>query len=513
MAERQRSRFPFDKPTPVALIDQWRDPAPESATEPVRSGSSRRVLGRAPETSLLAKARSFLSSEWYRALVNLIESRASRAPVGRPRQHRPADWSLMYGMVWSQHSHRAVFAELKDGWRDLQRHTRTLYPRGSPYRLSRRPISRRAWHRFRRDHVEPDPDLPEQLREQMSHIHRDLARSIGLLDPESGSWSHLDSTCVARADGTWIESRFRNPGPLVNPETGEILRDARDPEARRQPGSEESWGQNWVHLIVRSPHAGERVIIDAAPVPGGFLDGTVGTDLTLALRRHTEGVRALAYDMHLPAPDQERLYSAGVIPIVKADRQSRRRAGNLRQGKLTEKQVFTAPDGTRTKHTVYAVDGTPCLRLPIGGQEHAVPLVGGQVHWRDSRCYRNWSLPDTDMVPASLRGATTRIRHNSTNEEKLSGHLRTLNLRVYPESDPDFDRLYGLRQDIESMHADLKSRLIGQRARSTNLTRQRLDMIAWAIFNNLRAAIAYQERTGRPPPVLQTQRPPERAAA
>jgi hypothetical protein len=159
------------------------------------------------------------------------------------------------------------------------------------------------------------------------------------------------------------------------------------------------------------------------------------------------------------------------------------------------------------------VDGTPCLRLPIAGQEHAVPLVGGQVHWRDNRCYRYWSLPNTETIPPALRGATTRIRHNSTSKEKLSNKLRTLNLRLYPESDPDFARLYGYRQDTESMHADLKSRLIGQRARSANLTRQRLDMIAWAIFNNLRAAIAYQARTGRPPPVLQTQRPPQQAAA
>jgi len=513
MAKRQRSRFPFDQPTPVDLIRDWSDPSIEPPRYPTRSAARRVVHGRAPDISFRDQARAFLSSDWHRAAVDTIKQNTTSAPVGRPRRLRVADWSLMHGMTWKQQSHRAVFREMKDAWGDLRRFTRKLYPSGSPYRLSRRPADRTAWQRFRRDHIESNPGLLDKLEFQMSQIHLSLARGIGLLAPESGSWSNLASTCIARADGTWIESRFRHPGPLADPNTGEVLRDARDPEARRQPGSEESWGQNWVHLIVRSQHAGERVIIDAQTVPAGLLDGTVGTNLALALKDRAEGLRALVYDMHLPAADQERLYSAGIIPIVKADRTARKRAGNLRQGKLPKQQDFDAPDGTTSQHAVYVVDGTPCIRLPIGGQEHAVPLVGGQVHWRGNRCYRYWSLPDTDVIPPTLRRATTRIRHNSTREEKDRDDLRTLNLRLYPESDPDFDRLYGYRQDTEAMHADLKSRLIARRARSINLTRQRLDMIAWAIFTNIRAAVAYRARTGRPPPVLREQWSPQQAAA
>jgi len=96
--------------------------------------------------------------------------------------------------------------------------------------------------------------------------------------------------------------------------------------------------------------------------------------------------------------------------------------------------------------------------------------------------------------------ATCLIRHSPTNAEREIGELRTLHLKVFPESAPIFEENFGLRNDVESMHNDLKTRMIGRRARATTQQRQALDMAAWTVFNNPKAVINFTERTGRAPP-------------
>ncbi len=127
-------------------------------------------------------------------------------------------------------------------------------------------------------------------------------------------------------------------------------------------------------------------------------------------------------------------------------------------------------------------------------------IQGRQVKFHKSGAvYRTWRLPHDLRVPERLKGAAARIRHDDHEDAK---RLNNQHLRVFPQGDPIYEELYGLRQDNESMNSHLKSRMPGARARSWSLPRQRIDMLSWQAVNNMQAARAFSERTGRPNPAV-----------
>ena len=77
--------------------------------------------------------------------------------------------------------------------------------------------------------------------------------------------------------------------------------------------------------------------------------------------------------------------------------------------------------------------------------------------------YGTWQIPDFPGVPRNLRYAATKIRHNSTTDEIADKTSRTCALRVIPETDGSFNRLFGLREDSESMHHHPKMTMPNQR--------------------------------------------------
>ena len=120
-------------------------------------------------------------------------------------------------------------------------------------------------------------------------------------------------------------------------------------------------------------------------------------------------------------------------------------------------------------------------------------------HIHTTTVYATWQIPDHPLTPPNRVGATTRIRHNSTTEERKHGKRRTRTLRVIPEgTDPDFNRIFGLREDPESINSHYKSRLPNGRARTVTTSRQRLNVIAYRVNVMITALIAHHQRTGAP---------------
>ncbi|MBU6330654.1 MAG: hypothetical protein KGR18_11965 [Acidobacteria bacterium] len=114
-------------------------------------------------------------------------------------------------------------------------------------------------------------------------------------------------------------------------------------------------------------------------------------------------------------------------------------------------------------------------------------------------------------MPRRLRGATTRIRHNSTSEEIASKRRRTRALRPIPPGTEAFDLLFGIREDSESTNNHLKSLLVNRRARSTGLLRQSINLRAYQILTNIKALIAHMIATGESlPQFFGNWRPPSR---
>ena len=150
-----------------------------------------------------------------------------------------------------------------------------------------------------------------------------------------------------------------------------------------------------------------------------------------------------------------------------------------------------------------AVDGTPRIELLIGDEMQSVGLVRVRTTRLPNRTstyrfYGTWQIPEFPGVPRNLRHAKTKIRHNSATDEIADKTPRTRALRVIPETDDSFNRLFGLREDSESMHHHLKSHLINRRARTVGLQRQQLNMHAYQAITAIKALIAHSIRTGAP---------------
>ena len=159
---------------------------------------------------------------------------------------------------------------------------------------------------------------------------------------------------------------------------------------------------------------------------------------------------------------------------------------------------FTGADGTQHDHAAVTVNGAPSVVLPDSdGDEVIVPLRRQQIRWKNNRsrhvAYGHYAMPDTPPVPTHLRGASTVIRLNSLDNEAGSSTRRTRALRAIPEGDADFDRLYGIREDVESAFADLKNgatRLRGSRNHD-------FQIVVYQMLNIVKALAARRNRGER----------------
>ncbi len=145
--------------------------------------------------------------------------------------------------------------------------------------------------------------------------------------------------------------------------------------------------------------------------------------------------------------------------------------------------------------------GTPCLTVTDGtGKDYYAPLRLKQVTERKRKSRPQiatlWAVPDKPLTPAHLRGATTRIRHTRTKQERDAGKSRSRALRVYPESDRRFSESYGLREDSESCNADYKSRLWNGRCRTLRHNTVDFSNVAYQLHTLITAVAAHHRRTG-----------------
>jgi len=148
----------------------------------------------------------------------------------------------------------------------------------------------------------------------------------------------------------------------------------------------------------------------------------------------------------------------------------------------------------------------------ISGEKHVVGLKRKQTKVIKKRMYNVFQIPDDPLVPLSKRGAITLIRIFSSEADLAAGKPRPRYLRSIPPNDPDFLRLYGLREDTESMHNDYKSRLLNRRAGSVGLARREMDIRGYQMFQMVVALMAWKIRTGGDvSEFLGRWEPPERA--
>ena len=87
-------------------------------------------------------------------------------------------------------------------------------------------------------------------------------------------------------------------------------------------------------------------------------------------------------------------------------------------------------------------------------------------------------------VPEHLGGGQITVRLHQDEDDRRRKFNRTENVRPIPPSDPDFPRLYGRRNDSESLNRSLEDTLFLGRAHSLGWRRQKVEMLGWALMVN-----------------------------
>jgi hypothetical protein len=294
--------------------------------------------------------------------------------------------------------------------------------------------------------------------------------------------------------------------------TGDICIARGDPDAKPFHREGSAPGNYFVSVITRTEHPQERFILDSQYKPDGVSDGTVFTNMALGLLNRFDRMQGVVYDMALKSEDQDRIGATGRHVLCKV---TRTKSGRVRSEVIGNHKFVGS--GSHFNQDVHSVDGCPVIEVvDIDGEKHLVPLTRKQSKLNGTRMYNHFEVPPHPLVPLSKRGATAWIRVFSSQDDLDAGKPRPRFIRSIPLNDPDFDRLYGLREDTESMHNDYKSRQVNRRARTIGLERRELDLRGYQLHQMAVALAAWSMRTGgdvseflgnwKPPERLQRQK-------
>lgn len=393
-------------------------------------------------------------------------------------------------------------------WHRICRYVATVLPDGLD-RLTTTPIGYAHVRRFFEARVIRNLDMMTALHETFMRCSVDLALRMGLMDPDGkGSHRHPAKNRTFIGDGTVVPPLFTaSPGDIwVDEETGETGFVRFDPDAHlyRTGDGKKVIGSLWVNANVRSEHENERITLGFAPVLPERPEAAVFMDLLTELRPLLPGAQAYVYDMALDAATINRGYDLGLMPVVKVSLTSQ---GQPSSSKL-ERVTLKSPDGRTHERDLWTFNGAAGIVVTTPAGEAFVRFELTRVGVRpnrktgEQRVYGTFRAPDVAAVPMSLRGATVMIRLNQTDSDRARsiGKGRVYNrvkyLRPFPEGSDTFIELFGLREDAESDNNLLKQSLWNKRSHSVGMGRQWVDMLGYRLNRNIRAAMAFEKRTG-----------------
>jgi hypothetical protein len=279
----------------------------------------------------------------------------------------------------------------------------------------------------------------------------------------------------------------------VDRRTGEIVAARHDPDAAVQieGGGNEVYGIKFVVVSARSD-AG-RVILEIRHVPHAKGEGG---EAAVALRVFDEvaplapGIIGVIWDMALRGVHINTLMrKLGWLTVARVAAKERRHRRGQRGGFRVPKSAFVEAqdlklrDGTIRKVPLYAVDGALGIgELNDRGERIFRPLrrVRTQRYpgGRGWRWYNQYALPDE----FAKREINVRLHGDDSDAKRRFN--RAENLRAIAPSDPDFDRLYALRPDAESLNRSIEDSLYLKKAHSVGRHRQEADFLGFALMTN-----------------------------
>jgi hypothetical protein len=323
-----------------------------------------------------------------------------------------------------------------------------------------------------------------------------LARLLGLLDPDGpGSFTHPHASRMLYADGKVITPVFTGkPGETrIDRRTRQAVGVRHDPDAHLhiEGGRVEAYGTKFVVVATRSKR--DRVILDVRHVPyqGSGGEAGIAMESFADLVPLAPGVLGVVYDMALRGAHLDRMMREfgwlGITKVPAAEihiRRGQRGGRRIPKERLVETKDLKMPDGTTTTITLYARDGALGMGVLTDEGEMVFQAMARVRTQRKVgkkypfRWYNQYRLPE------AYGGGEITVRLSGNAEDERRRFNRPENLRAIPPADPDFDRLYVLRSDAESINRSIEDTLYLGRAHSVGHVRQELDLLGFAILVN-----------------------------
>ncbi len=434
--------------------------------------------------------------------------------VGRPLEIAPVVALVFEGLAARKGtSQREVVLKHSAGW--VWRHyceiVRSAYPDEPRLWLPEKPPTRSQLRYWLDTRLIDDYSLAI-FKRALEDVAVQISALLGIGKQHRDSVSHPTLDVGFTGDATYLRGMYNTSyDEAIDKETGEFRTQRFDPDAKKIQQDKGYPGYRMTHVSAHNGHDREELVyaIDITPGQHGS-DATAFLDMALAVYPLLPGMRTVTYDGAMHPVHIDRALSAGLIAINHVQLTAKGEVARFNIGEHT----FTTRSGGKHTAVVTFVDGTPCVTVATAEDRHEVQLARRQNKRRPNAdgtytFYGTWAYPDEPIVPAHLRGATTLIRFNSTDDEIATGRRRTRAGRVIPAGDPDFPVTYGGRNNTENRHHQLKIGLPNKRLNVCGINRVRRRLIAHFFTKNLEAALAWHERTGgdirhlfaQPPPV------------
>lgn len=429
---------------------------------------------------------------------------AGEEPVGRPRQF--PDWCLIvfgacirvFGSASSTERNLAdplVWGLVLDGARSaLDPAVAEQLPASAP--------SRDHWVTF------VGSRLGDGVLDEVLTLQRDLgverAHEVGLLiKPERQQVGAYKRQNVVGIDGKVFSSPVRTlDTERVDRRTGEV-RPVRDDPARERYGEGGQdgivWGTKFAIASVRAPAANTRVILAiqhfSSKTRGG--EGRVFTELACDLAERSEGIQAFTVDGAWRGTHLNQVQSATGCGVISPARHRKARSGGITVGRYSYAAQPLPWSPRRAKredacggHQLWAAAGTLFEQvIDLDGNSTFVELHRHQTK-RDVTTLKDGSRTYQFYARYSLPCLRTGTTHDwwepllPVAADAASNFNRCEYLRVVPAVHEQHQRVYGMRQDTESLNAQLERAFYGMRLPAWGVHRQTAVVLCAALAEN-----------------------------
>ena len=279
-------------------------------------------------------------------------------------------------------------------------------------------------------------------------------------------------------------------------------------------GTEKVWGSKVVFATIRSADYQGRLVLDYEQVLGVTEEG-VGDEAASTIKSATRlkeqmpGLRGVIVDSILRGTHLTELADRGVLVTnyphaltnPKAAKEGRWGAGRKEKSKKLRTITHQPRRGQTCTHTLIA-EGAVLKQPTFNATGHKVltdcEVTGFESRRNPSGAHRYYLNIKVPCQHGDL-AVTIPLYHEDNDKFAIKDINRGEYLRFYPPGTPQFQALYGRRNDSESFHRQVKrnlTRLPAYRAR-----RQVLFVLGMSLLNNATARAFALRRAGQPNPL------------